>query len=153
VRRTGITGEQSGRTGRSRRASWGVFGWAAAGLDADVHNYLSDYLLVKMDVATMPYSTGARSPLLDHKLIEFMARVPGNMKLRDEESKYLLKSALRRILPEGIPSRRKMGSGLPLGRWLRGGLREMLVGTVLSDTALARGYFRPAVVSEMVETL
>ena len=121
-------------------------------LDADVHNYLPDDLLVKMDVATMAYSLEARSPLLDHKLMEFMARVPANMKMRGSESKYLLRSALRQILPDEILSRRKMGFGVPLGRWLRGNLKELLVDTVLSDSALARGYFRPAAVREMVHT-
>jgi asparagine synthase (glutamine-hydrolysing) len=122
-------------------------------LDTDVHNYLPDDLLVKMDVATMAHSLEARSPLLDHKLMEFMARVPANLKLRNGESKHLLKSALRNILPDEILDRRKMGFGVPLGRWLRNSLRDMLLDTVLSDRALARGYFRPVAVHEMVKTL
>ncbi len=122
-------------------------------LDTDVNNYLPDDLLVKMDVATMAHSLEGRSPFLDHKLMEFMAPGPSNLKLRNGESKYLLKSALRKILPHEILDRRKMGFGVPLGRWLRGSLREMLVDTVLSDRALARGYFRPAAVHEMVKTL
>jgi asparagine synthase (glutamine-hydrolysing) len=122
-------------------------------LDADVNSYLPDDLLVKMDVATMAHSLEARSPLLDHKLMEFMARVPSQYKLRSGRSKYLLKSALRGILPDEILDRRKMGFGVPLGPWLRGSLREILVDTVLSDRAMARGYFRPAAVREMVKTL
>lgn len=122
-------------------------------LDTDVNNYLPDDLLVKMDVATMAYSLEGRSPLLDHKLMEFMARVPTSLKLRNGESKHLLKSALRKILPGEILGRRKMGFGVPLGSWLRDNLREMLVDTVLSDRALARGYFQPAAVHEMVKTL
>jgi asparagine synthase (glutamine-hydrolysing) len=122
-------------------------------LDADVNNYLPDDLLVKMDVATMAHSLEARSPLLDHKLMEFMARVPSHYKLRSGRGKYLFKSALRGILPDEILDRRKMGFGVPLGPWLRGSLREMLVDTVLSDRALARDYFRPAAVHEMVKTV
>ena len=122
-------------------------------LDTDVANYLPDDLLVKMDVATMAHGLEGRSPLLDHKLMEFMARVPPTLKLRNGESKYLLKSALRGILPNEILERRKMGFGVPLGRWLRNSLREMLVDNVLSDRALARGYFRPDAVREMVKTL
>jgi len=120
-------------------------------LDADVNNYLPDDLLVKMDVATMAYSLEARSPLLDHKVMEFMARVPAGLKLKGGESKHLLKSALRGILPDQILDRPKMGFGFPLGRWLRGDLKEVLVDEVLSDRALARGYFRPEAVREMVE--
>jgi len=122
-------------------------------LDADVNNYLPDDLLVKMDVATMAHSLEARSPFLDHVLMEFMARVPAHLKLRGRESKHLLKSALRGILPDEILDRRKMGFSVPLGRRLRNDLREMLVDTVLTDRALARGYFRPAAVHEMVKDL
>ena len=122
-------------------------------LDTDVNNYLPDDLLVKMDVATMAHALEGRSPFLDHKLMEFMARVPANLKLRNGQTKHLLKSALRKILPDEILDRRKMGFGVPLGRWLRGNLRELLVDTVLSNRALARGYFRPAAVHEMVRTL
>jgi asparagine synthase (glutamine-hydrolysing) len=120
-------------------------------LDTDVNHYLPDDLLVKMDVATMAYSLEARSPFLDHKLMEFMARVPASMKLRGGESKHLLKSALRAVLPDAILDRPKMGFGVPLGAWLRGSLKEMLIDTVLSDRALARGYFKPAAVRAMVD--
>jgi asparagine synthase (glutamine-hydrolysing) len=119
-------------------------------LDTDVNHYLPDDLLVKMDVATMAYSLEARSPLLDHKVMEFMARVPASLKLRGGQSKYLLKSALRGILPDAILDRPKMGFGVPLGAWLRGSLKEMLVDTILSDRSLTRGYFKPAAVREMV---
>ena len=120
-------------------------------LDTDVHNYLPDDLLVKMDVATMAHSLEARSPFLDHRLMEFTARLPANMKLRDGHSKYLLKSALRGILPDEILDRPKMGFGVPLAGWLRGSLKETLVDTVLSQRALARGYFRPGAVRRMVD--
>jgi asparagine synthase (glutamine-hydrolysing) len=119
-------------------------------LDTDVNHYLPDDLLVKMDVATMAYSLEARSPFLDHKVMEFMARVPATLKLRGGLSKHLLKSALRGILPDAVMDRPKMGFGVPLGSWLRTSLREMLVDTVLSDRALARGYFKPPAVRQMV---
>jgi asparagine synthase (glutamine-hydrolysing) len=121
-------------------------------LDTDVHNYLPDDLLVKMDVATMAHSLEARSPFLDHKLMEFAARVPAGLKLKGGDSKHLLKSALRGTIPDEILNRPKMGFGVPLGRWLRSSLKEVLVDTVLSDRALARGYFQPAAIREMVET-
>ena len=120
-------------------------------LDADVHNYLPDDMLVKMDVATMAHSLEARSPLLDHKVMEFMARVPADLKLRGGTSKYLLKAAFRGILPDEILNRRKMGFGVPLGRWLREGLKELLVDTVLSDRAMSRGYFNVPAIRQMVQ--
>jgi len=119
-------------------------------LDTDVNNYLPDDLLVKMDVATMAYALEARSPFLDQKVMEFMARVPARLKLRGGESKHLLKSALRGIVPDAILDRPKQGFGVPLGSWLRGGLKEMLIDAVLSERALSRGYFKPAAVREMV---
>ena len=121
-------------------------------LDADVNNYLTDDLLVKMDVATMAHSLEARSPFLDHKLMEFVARVPVSLKSRDGESKHLLKSALRNILPNEILDRQKMGFAVPLGRWLRTSLKEVMLDTVLSDRAISRGYFRPEAIRQMVET-
>jgi asparagine synthase (glutamine-hydrolysing) len=120
-------------------------------LDADVNHYLPDDLLVKMDVATMAYSLEGRSPLLDHRLMEFMARVPASMKLRGGESKHLLKSALRGIVPDAVLDRPKMGFGVPLAEWLRGSLKELLLDTVLSRSATERGYFQPAAVRRMVD--
>ena len=119
-------------------------------LDADVNHYLPDDLLVKMDVATMAHALEARSPFLDHKVMEFAARLPVTMKRRGGESKHILKSALRGLLPDAILDRPKMGFGVPLAEWLRGSLKEMVLDTVLSDRALARGYFKPAAVREMV---
>jgi len=121
-------------------------------LETDLHNYLPDDLLVKMDVATMAHSLEARSPFLDHKLVEFMARVPPQYKRSKGESKVLLKSALRGILPEAILSRPKMGFGIPLGQWLRTSLKEQLTDTVLSERAMQRGYFKPEVVRDMVRS-
>jgi asparagine synthase (glutamine-hydrolysing) len=120
-------------------------------LDTDVNNYLPDDLLVKMDVATMAHSLEARSPFLDHKLMEFAARVPAGLKSRGE-SKHMLKAALRNILPDEIIDRPKRGFAVPLGQWLRTTLKEVLLDTVLSDRALSRGYFRPEAIRQMVET-
>ena len=117
-----------------------------------MNNYLPDDLLVKMDVATMAHSLEARSPFLDHTLMEFVARVPASLKSRGGESKHLLKSALRNILPDEVLDRPKMGFAVPLGHWLRTSLKEVLLDTVLSHRALSRGYFRPEAIREMVET-
>lgn len=120
-------------------------------LATDVSTYLPDDLLVKMDVATMAHSLEGRSPFLDQRLMEFMARVPADLKLRGGVSKYLLKSGLRGVLPDAVLDRPKMGFGVPLGHWLRTSLRELLTDTLLSQTALARGYFRPDAVRQMID--
>ena len=121
-------------------------------LEADVNYYLPDDLLVKMDVATMAHSLEARSPFLDHKLMEFMAKVPSAMKQRSGVNKYLLKAALQGILPDEILKRPKMGFGIPLADWLRTSLRELVEDTLLDSTALSRGYFRPEAIRKMVNT-
>jgi asparagine synthase (glutamine-hydrolysing) len=118
--------------------------------DADVSNYLPDDLLVKMDVATMAHSLEARSPLLDQELMEFMAGVPAGFKTDGGGPKALLKSVLCEFLPPEVLQRPKMGFGVPLGRWLRTGLRQQLVDILLSARATQRGYFRPAFVEQMV---
>jgi len=121
-------------------------------LDTDVNHYLPDDLLVKMDVATMAHSLEARSPFLDHELVEFAAALPSQLKLNRHGSKALLKSALRGLLPDDILDRPKMGFGIPLGEWLRTSLRELLLDTVISERALSRGLFRPGAVRGIVNS-
>jgi asparagine synthase (glutamine-hydrolysing) len=119
-------------------------------LDVDVHTYLPGDLLVKMDVATMAYSVEARSPFLDHVLMEFAAAVPSRQKLNRSSGKRLLKLALRGTLPDEILDRPKMGFGVPLARWFRQELRDLPSEWLLDPAALARGYFRR---SEIERTL
>jgi asparagine synthase (glutamine-hydrolysing) len=120
-------------------------------LATDVRSYLPHDLLVKMDIATMASSLEARSPFLDHKVMEFAARLPGRYKLRGTTLKYLLKKVARKLLPAENLDRRKMGFGIPVGNWMRGELRPLLDEVLLSPTALARGYFRPEAVQQLVE--
>lgn len=113
---------------------------------ADVESYLPYDLLVKMDIASMANGLEVRSPLLDHEVMEFSARLPVSLKLRGWQSKYLVKQAFGDLLPQENVNRRKMGFGVPIGDWLRGPLRGLLQDTVLSDRSLRRGYFKPAAV-------
>jgi asparagine synthase (glutamine-hydrolysing) len=85
--------------------------------------YLPDDLLVKMDIASMAHSLEARSPLLDHRVIEFMATVPGSLKVRRLQPKHLLKSLAARFVPRSVLYRPKQGFAIPLADWLRGPLR------------------------------
>jgi asparagine synthase (glutamine-hydrolysing) len=92
----------------------------------DNHTYLHGDLLVKMDIAAMHCGLEARSPLLDHELIEFCARLPLSMKVKRKTGKYLLKKLAERYFPHDFVYRRKMGFGIPLAKWLRGPLRGLL---------------------------
>jgi asparagine synthase (glutamine-hydrolysing) len=122
-----------------------------AALLADINTYLPNDLLVKVDIATMAVSLEARSPFLDHHLIEFAASLPEKFKLRGLTTKYLLKRMLKKLLPAENLDRRKMGFGVPIGHWLRGKLQPFLRETILSEKALNRGLFRPEVVKQLVE--
>ena len=122
-----------------------------AALLADLMTYLPNDLLVKVDIATMANSLEARSPFLDHHVIEFAASLPEKYKLRGLTTKYLLKKVLKKLLPAENLSRRKMGFGVPIGHWFRGKLQPFLRETILSEPALKRGLFKPEAVKRLVE--
>jgi asparagine synthase (glutamine-hydrolysing) len=118
---------------------------------ADIMTYLPNDLLVKVDIATMANSLEARSPFLDHHVIEFAASLPEKYKLRGLTTKYLLKRMLKKLLPAENIDRRKMGFGVPIGHWFRGKLQPFLRETILSQAALKRDLFRPEAVKRLVE--
>lgn len=98
----------------------------------DMHAYLPDDLLVKMDIAAMHCGLEARSPFLDHELIEFCARLPISQKVRGGVGKYLIKKLAERDFPHDFVHRQKMGFSIPLRRWLHGPLLA-LIRDVLHD--------------------
>ncbi len=120
-------------------------------LAADVNTYLPDDLLVKVDIASMANSLEARSPFLDHKLMEFAASLPASYKMKWLIKKYILKKGLDKLLPKEITGRKKMGFGLPVGSWFRGDLKGYLKDTILSEKALKRGYFEADVIKRIAE--
>lgn len=101
-------------------------------LQTDVETYLPGDLLVKMDIATMAHSLEARSPLLDHHLMEFAAGLPDRLKLRRLSKKWILRQAYRGTIPDATLDAPKRGFGVPLANWFRGPLgamaRERLAG-------------------------
>ncbi|HUQ87606.1 MAG TPA: asparagine synthase C-terminal domain-containing protein, partial [Vicinamibacterales bacterium] len=120
-------------------------------LAADVAWYLPTDLLVKMDIATMAHSLESRSPFLDWRLTEFVAKLPSSMKVRGSTSKYLLKKAVADLVPAGNMHRPKQGFAVPIGGWFRGELREFLADHILSERFNARGLFKPAEVRRIFD--
>jgi asparagine synthase (glutamine-hydrolysing) len=118
---------------------------------ADIHTYLPDDLLVKVDVASMAHGLEARSPLLDHVLVEWAARLPPETKMAGGGLKALFKRAMAPYLPREILRRRKMGFGCPIDRWLRGELKELAYDTLLSPQAKERGLMRPDYVARLLD--
>jgi asparagine synthase (glutamine-hydrolysing) len=110
----------------------------------DLHTYLPECLMTKMDIASMANSLETRSPFLDHKVLEFAFSLPGRLKLKGlSGTKWILKETFKDMLPPEIYRRGKMGFGVPLGPWFRGELKGYWQETCLSQKALGRGYFRP----------
>ena len=94
-------------------------------LAVDQRTFLPDDLLFKIDVATMAHGLEARSPFLDHQLIEFVNRIPGNLKIRGLGKKYILKRSMNGILPPEILKRPKHGFDVPVSEWLKDILKEL----------------------------
>jgi asparagine synthase (glutamine-hydrolysing) len=112
----------------------------------DMATYLPDDILVKVDRASMANSLEARAPLLDHKLAEFCARLPVDLKLRNGVGKHLLRAVAGRLLPPACAAKRKQGFAIPLASWFRGELREMMSDVAQSRSLRERGVFDPAAV-------
>ena len=119
-------------------------------LMADTNTYLPDDLLVKVDIASMANSLEARSPFLDHKLMEFAASLPSEYKMKHFVKKYILKTALKDLIQSKNLHRPKMGFGMPVGSWFRNELKDFLIENLLSEASLRRGYFAPRIIKGMV---
>ena len=122
-----------------------------ATMSTDQMTYLPNDLLVKVDIASMAVSLEARSPFLDHKVIEFAASLPEAIKIRGTETKYLLKKVASRVVPPEVLDRKKIGFGVPLTHWFRGALKDYLREVLLSEKSLKRGLVKPEAVRNFVE--
>ena len=119
-------------------------------LYADIKTYLHE-LLMKQDQMSMATSVESRVPFLDHKLVEFTCSLPERLKLRGGTTKYILREAMKGVLPETILSRSKMGFPVPIGAWFRGAYRSVIDEYVLSERAMSRGLFNPDFVRDLVQ--
>jgi asparagine synthase (glutamine-hydrolysing) len=95
-------------------------------LYTDIKTYLVSDILVKVDRTSMASSLEVRAPLLDHRVVEFAARLPSCLKIRRFDRKFLLKRALGRVLPAEVMARPKHGFSAPVGKWLRGELAPLM---------------------------
>src|SRR5882672_3320253 len=118
-------------------------------LYADTKTYLHE-LLMKQDQMSMAASLESRVPFLDHRLVEFTARLPERMKLRRLTTKYVLRRSMKGVLPKPILTRSKMGFPTPVGAWFRGAYRSVIDEYALSARSRDRGVFDPAFVRNLV---
>ncbi|MBU0756059.1 MAG: asparagine synthase C-terminal domain-containing protein, partial [Planctomycetes bacterium] len=120
-------------------------------VQTDLKTYLPGDLLVKVDRAFMAYGLEGRSPFLDHKLVEFAAALPMHLKLRGRTSKFILKEALRPLLPGAVIDRAKKGFGVPIHAWLRGVLKEPAFDLLTGPRAASRGIFNTDAVRDLLQ--
>jgi len=113
----------------------------------DINSYLPDDILVKSDRMSMLCSLEVRVPLLDHRILEFAARVPPKWRL----GKRILKRAAARLVPQELLERRKKGFGVPLKHWFRGDWREYTRDLLLGRTARERGFLDPRGVESLLD--
>ena len=119
-------------------------------LEFDQRYYLPDDILVKSDRMSMAHSVEVRPTFLDHRIIEFAATLPPELKIRGSKQKFLLKEAMRKRLPEAVLTRAKMGFDIPAHDWFRGILRPMLVDTLKAGLADYPGLFRAEEINRLV---
>ncbi len=103
------------------------------GTYVDIKTFMADDILVKADRMTMAHSLEARCPLLDHRVVEFAARLPVELKLRGFSKKHILRQSQRSRLPGWVLDRPKQGFNAPISHWLLGPLRELCQQTLFSD--------------------
>jgi asparagine synthase (glutamine-hydrolysing) len=113
----------------------------------DQKTYLPDAMLTKVDRASMAAGLEVRVPLLDHRVVEFSAAIPESFKYRNGTGKYLLKLLLAKYLPANLFERPKMGFGVPIDRWLRFELKDLLLDNLSAERLKREGLFN----SEFVE--
>src|SRR6266849_6268616 len=116
----------------------------------DMRLYLENDILVKLDRASMMASLEGRVPLLNNDFVEYATRLPLRMKLRGLRSKFLLKRALRGLLPDSILNRPKKGFGIPVADWFRGPLKEQMLSVLGPERIARKGFFDGAAVAALV---
>ena len=119
-------------------------------VDADIHSYLLDDILVKLDRMSMAASIEGRAPLLDHRVVEFAVRLPAHLRVRGGRGKHLLREVARRWLPASILDKPKQGFAIPLPEWFRGRLGDMAADVFATRAFRERGWVQPAKVDGLL---
>jgi asparagine synthase (glutamine-hydrolysing) len=120
-------------------------------LYTDLSLYLADDILVKVDRMSMATSLETRAPFLDADVMELAFSMPGHLKIRDGERKWILKRAMHGVLPDRILNRKKEGFSIPMKNWLRQGLEPLMRSLLSRERIAARGWFNPAEVSNLID--
>ncbi|MBI3154379.1 MAG: amidotransferase 1, exosortase A system-associated [Burkholderiales bacterium] len=117
----------------------------------DLKTYLAGDINTKVDRASMAHSLEVREPLMDHPLVEWLAALPSNLKVRGQEGKFVLKRAMEPLLPHEVLYRPKMGFAVPLARWFRGPLKQRVRDAVLGPRLESTGWFNRRYLQHLVD--
>lgn len=117
----------------------------------DVKTYLSNNQLEYVDKMSMAHALEVRVPFCDHRLLEFSATIPYEMKIKGLNTKYLLKKAVSKVLPKEIINRKKIGFNAPLGIWFQGNLSNFIKDELSEKNLKKTGYFKPDTVKTMID--
>jgi asparagine synthase (glutamine-hydrolysing) len=120
-------------------------------LYADLSLYLADDILVKVDRMSMATSLETRAPFLDGDLMELAFSMPGHLKIRNGERKWILKQAMKDVLPDTILNRKKEGFSIPMKNWLRKELQPLMRDLLSRDRIARRGLFDPDAVEKLID--
>jgi asparagine synthase (glutamine-hydrolysing) len=120
-------------------------------LNLDLKTFLPNLNLMYTDKMSSAVSVEVRVPFLDHLFIETMARIPGKYKVRNGTRKYILKKTLEKYLPHEIVWRKKAGFGAPIGAWLKGQVKDMMLDLLSEETITKRGYFNYPYVKTIID--
>lgn len=118
----------------------------------DLKTYLADDILVKVDRMSMAASLETRVPLLDHKIVEFLFKLPGNLKLRGLTSKWIFKKTMERLLPSPNIYRSKEGFSMPIKNWLRHELKDLMFDYLNEGRIEADGLFNFDTIKKMINS-
>jgi len=119
-------------------------------LYVDLKVYLPDDILVKVDRMSMAHSLEARVPFLDREVVEFMAGVPSRLKMKRLSTKYVLKKALNKLLPQEILKKKKGGFNVPIPRWIKNDLKDRVIDALSPSKIRSTGFFNETNVSQIL---
>jgi len=117
----------------------------------DIKIYLPEDILAKVDQSSMAKSLEARGPFLDYRVVELALSMPGHMKIRGSERKYILKKAFKDLIPEVVLKRKKEGFSIPMKNWLQRELKSSLQELLNEATISKLGFFNWSAVDRMVQ--
>jgi asparagine synthase (glutamine-hydrolysing) len=117
----------------------------------DLKLYLQESILVKVDRASMACSLEVRAPFLDYELVEFVMGLPPGLKLKGLTSKYILKKAMKNLLPKEVIQRKKKGFGVPIAKWVKGSLKDLFEDLLSPERIGREGFLNPSYVSHLLQ--